>query len=36
VRYHRWNCDRVVKWVMARGKGDDDGASGAKYGTMVV
>jgi hypothetical protein len=25
----------VVKWVMARGKGDDDGASGVKYGTMV-
>jgi hypothetical protein len=21
---------------MARGKGDNDGASGAKYGTMVV
>jgi hypothetical protein len=36
ARYRHWNRDCAIKWVMARGKGDDDGVSGAKEGTMVV
>jgi hypothetical protein len=28
ARYRHWNCDHVIEWVMAGGKGDESGGSG--------